>query len=62
MKFFFEEWTDREKGLKRQNKKATKGGESSRGHYGEMVSEGPYVCETVRKRERERDERLGGKR
>lgn len=44
MKFFFEEWTDREKGLKRQNKKATRGGESSRGHYGEMVSEGHYVC------------------
>lgn len=28
MKFSFEEWTDREKGLKRQNKEAARGGES----------------------------------
>lgn len=44
MKFSFEERTDREKGLKRQNKKATRGGESSGGPCGEMVSEGQYVC------------------
>lgn len=53
MKFFFEEWTDREKGLKRQNKKATRGGESSGGPCGEMVSEGHCVCVCVSESKRE---------